>query len=83
MEEIFRGRGGAHGFKGERRGAKEKFKSHMPYLLLGAEHVSQRRAKTSNWVTCGLNIICEFYIYANPIVDWPRFEIITSRKRKY
>ena len=45
VEEIFRGRGGAHGFKGERRRAKEKFNSHMPYLLLGAEHVCLREGQ--------------------------------------
>ena len=45
MEEIFWGSGGAHGFKGERRGAKEKFNSHMPYLLLGAEHVCLREGQ--------------------------------------
>lgn len=28
--------------RGNEEGAKEKFNSHMPYLLLGAEHVCLR-----------------------------------------
>ena len=43
--------------------------------------MSERRGKTSHQITCSLNILCEFYICVNPIVDWPRLEMITSRKR--
>ena len=42
MEEIFWSRGGAHDFKGR---TKEKFKSHMPYLYLGAEQVCLREGE--------------------------------------
>ena len=39
---IFWSRGGAHDFKGR---TKEKFKSHMPYLYLGAEQVCLREGE--------------------------------------
>ena len=41
----FWGGGGAHGFRGNEEGAKEKFNSRMPYLYLGAEQVCLREGE--------------------------------------